>query len=226
MAQLFKNFIATTNTTGSAVTFLECPTGKTLVTTNITAYNDNASNATQTLHLTDKSESTAYTIVFGDTDGYAITAKNAIVWGYNFILEEGDKIGFQTDVNAQRISGSYVLLDSASKTRYRHKSIKITTEDQYATLLTAPAGHTLIVKVLRIGNISGTNASNNVLRLVEATTNTYVPIETGTVNDTATAVFTQTQVLEPGDSLQLYNAEQPFTSTILYMELPTPSIRA
>ena len=64
------------------------------------------------------------------------------------------------------------------------------------------------------------------MRLVEATTNTYVPIETGTVNDTATAVFTQTQVLEPGDSLQLYNTEQPFTSTIIYMELPTPSIRA
>ena len=78
MAQLFKNFIATTDTTGSAVTFLECPTGKTLVTTNITAYNDNASNATQTLHLLDKSESTAYTIVFGDTDGYTITSKNPV----------------------------------------------------------------------------------------------------------------------------------------------------
>ena len=226
MAQQFKNFIATTNTTGSAVTFLECPSGKTLIVRNLNIFNDNANTATQTLHLTDKSESEAYTIVFGDTDGYTIGTKANTSWGYRFVLEEGDKIGFQTDVDSQRIAGSYVLLDSSGRTKYKHKSVKFTSEDEYVTLLTAPAGHTLIIKVIRLGNVSGTNATSNILRLVEATTNTYVTLSQGTINDTATAVFTSTFVLEPGDTIQFLNTEEPMTSTILYMEMPIPQLRA
>ena len=130
MAQLFKNFIATTNTTGSAVTFLECPTGKTLIIRNMTAFNDNANTATQKLHLLDKSESTTVTIVFGDPDGYTITSKNSINWVYRFVLEEGDRVGFETDVNAQRISGNYVLLDSSSRTKYKHISKKVPLQSQ------------------------------------------------------------------------------------------------
>ena len=43
MSQLFKNFIGTTNVTGSPVTFKECPTGKTLIFSGITNFNGNAS---------------------------------------------------------------------------------------------------------------------------------------------------------------------------------------
>ena len=229
MPQLFKNFIATTNTTGSAVTFLECPAGKTLIVRSMTSFNDNASTATQKLHLLDASESTSDTIIFGDPDGYSITSKNAVIFTLNrFVLEEGDKIGFETDVNAQRISGSFVLLDSSSRTRYKHISKKVTTEDSFVSLITAPAGHTVIVKTLVISNISGTNAtgSDNEIRLVEAATNTFVPIAQGTLNNNSSAQFqTSTFVLEPGDSIQSRFTEQPYTATVFYQELPTPTIR-
>jgi len=227
MAQEFKNFIATTNTTGSAVTFLECPTGKTLIIRNMTAFNDNASNATQKLHLLDKSESTTVTIVFGDPDGYTITSKNSINWGYRFVLEEGDRVGFETDVNAQRISGNYVLLDSSSRTKYKHISKKVETEDSFVSLVTAPAGHTIIIKTIVVANISGTNAtgSDNEIRLV-ADDNTYVPISQGTLNNGAAATFNTTFVLEPGDSIQARFTEEPWTHTVLYQELPTPQLRA
>lgn len=224
MAQVFKNFIATTNTTGSAVTFLECPAGKTLIVRSINAYNDNASDATQKLHLLDKSEDSTNTVVFADPDGYAITAKNAVTWTTRFVLEEGDKIGFETDVNAQRIAGSYVLLDSSSRTRYKHVSKKITTEDSYVSVLTAPAGHTIIMKTVSLANISGSSASNNVIRLV-ADDNTYVPLETGTLANGAFTSSSATFVLEPGDSFQVLNTEQPFNVSIFYMELPIPPIR-
>ena len=226
MAQEFKNFIATTNTTGSAVTFLECPTGKTLITRTITAFNDNASNATQKLHLLDKSESTTVTIVLGDPDGYTLNSKNTVNWGTRIVLEEGDKIGFETDVNAQRISGNYVLLDSSSRTKYKHISKKVETEDSFVSLVTAPAGHTLIIKNLTIANISGTNATgtDNEVRMV-ADDNTYVPLAQGTLNNGVHTSFTSTFVLEPGDSIQARFTEEPWTYVLFYQELPIPSIR-
>ena len=229
MPQLFKNFIATTNRTGSAVTFLECPAGKTLIVRSMTSFNDNASTATQKLHLLDASESTSDTVIFGDPDGYSITSKDSVIFTLNrFVLEEGDKIGFETNVDSQRISGSFVLLDSSSRTRYKHISKKITTEDSFVSLITAPTGHTVIVKTLAVANISGTNATgaDNEIRLVEAATNTFVPIAQGTLNDSTAALFqTSTFVLEPGDSLQARFTEQPYTATIFYQELPTPSVR-
>ena len=226
MAQEFKNFIATTNTTGSAVTFLECPAGKTLITRNITAFNDNANTATQKLHLLDKSESTTVTIVLGDPDGYTINTKSAITWGTRIVLEEGDKIGFETDVNAQRISGNYVLLDSSSRTKYKHISKKVETEDSFVSLVTAPAGHTIIIKSITVANISGTNAtgSDNELRMV-ADDNTYVPLSQGNLNNGANVNFYTTFILEPGDSIQARFTEEPWTYNVFYQELPIPSIR-
>ena len=227
MAQEFKNFIATTNTTGSAVPFLECPTGKTLITRTMTAFNDNANTATQKLHLLDKSESTTVTIVLGDPDGYTINSKNTITWTTRIVLEEGDRIGFETDVDSQRISGNYVLLDSSSRTKYRHTTKKVETEDSFVSLVTAPAGHTIIIKTIVVANISGTNAtgSDNELRLV-ADDNTYVPISQGTLNNGSAATFTTTFVLEPGDSIQARFTEEPWTYVVFYQELPTPQLRA
>lgn len=121
-----------------------------------------------------------------------------------------------------------MLLDSSSRTRYKHISKKITTEDSFVSLITAPTGHTVIVKTLAVANISGTNATgaDNEIRLVEAATNTFVPIAQGTLNDSTAALFqTSTFVLEPGDSLQARFTEQPYTATIFYQELPTPSVR-
>ena len=227
MAQEFKNFIATTNTTGSAVTFLECPTGKTLITRTMTAFNDNANTATQKLHLLDKSESTTVTIVLGDPDGYTINSKSSTTWVTRIVLEEGDKIGFETDVNAQRISGNYVLLDSSSRTKYKHISKKVETEDSFVSLVTAPAGHTLIIKNISIANISGTNAtgSDNEFRMV-ADDNTYVPLSQGALSNGAAASFATTFVLEPGDSIQVRLTEEPWTYVVFYQELPTPQLRA
>ena len=55
--------------------------------------------------------------------------------------------------------------------------------------------------------------------------NTYVPIETGTLANGAFTSSSATFVLEPGDSFQVLNTEQPFNVSIFYMELPIPPIR-
>ena len=225
MSQLFKNFIATTNVTGSPVTFKECPTGKTLIFSGITNFNGNASSVTQQVHMVDASESTSQTVELFSS--YTITSNNALFSSVKFILEEGDKLGFQSDQDTQRISGSFVLLDSSSRTRYRHISKVITTEDSFVDILEAPAGHTIIIKTLSLKNKSGTNATgtDNELRLVEATTNTFVPFARGTLNNDSSASFTNTMVLEPGDKVQSRITEQPYHVSVFYQELPTPTIR-
>ena len=88
MSQLFKNFIGTTNITGSAVTFKECPAGKTLVFSGITSFNDNASTVTQKVHLLDSSEDSSNTIVFGSS--YTINSGNAAFFStkFNSILSQ------------------------------------------------------------------------------------------------------------------------------------------
>ena len=225
MSQLFKNFIATTNVTGSPVTFKECPTGKTLIFSGITNFNGNASTVTQQVHMVDASESTSQTVELFSS--YTITSNNALFSSVKFILEEGDKLGFQSDQDTQRISGSFVLLDSSSRTRYRHISKVITTEDSFVDILEAPAGHTIIIKTLSVKNKSGTNATgtDNELRLVEATTNTFVPFARGTLNNDSSASFTNTMVLEPGDKVQSRITEQPYHVSVFYQELPTPTNR-
>ena len=225
MSQLFKNFIATTNVTGSAVTFKECPAGKTLVFSGITSFNGNASTVTQQIHLLDASEDASNTIEFGVS--YNISSGSALFLDEKIVLEEGDKLGFESDHDTQRISGSFVLLDSSSKTRYRHISKIITTEDSFVDLLEAPAGHTIIMKQLILKNKSGTNATgtDNELRLVEDTTNTFVPFARGNLNNNSIANFVNTMVLEPGDKIQSRITEQPYHVSIFFQELPTPSVR-
>ena len=225
MSQLFQNFIATTNVTGSPVTFKECPTGKTLIFSGLTNFNGNASSVSQQIHMIDASESTSQTVELAAS--YTITSNNALFSSVKFVLEEGDKLGFQSDQDTQRISGSFVLLDSSSRTRYRHISKVITTEDSFVDLIEAPAGHTIIMKTLFLKNKSGSNATgtDNELRLVEDATNTFVPFARGTLNNDAAASFTNTMVLEPGDRVQSRITEQPYHVSIFYQELPTPTIR-
>ena len=83
------------------------------------------------------------------------------------------------------------------------------------------------MKQLILKNKSGSNATgtDNELRLVEAATNTQVPFARGTLNDDAIANFNNTMVLEPGDKIQSRITEQPYTVSIFYQELPTPTIR-
>ena len=225
MSQLFKNFIATTNTTGIPVTFKECPTGKTLIFSGITNFNGNASTVTQQVHMVDASESTSQTVELGND--YTFNSNQAGFFTIKFVLEEGDKLGFQSDQDTQRISGSFVLLDSSSRTRYRHISKVVTTEDSFVDLIEAPAGHTIIMKHLFIKNKSGTNATgtDNELRLVEAATNTFVPFARGTLNNDVSTSFSNTMVLEPGDKVQSRITEQPYHVSIFFQELPTPSVR-
>ena len=225
MSQLFQNFIATTNVTGSPVTFKECPTGKTLIFSGITNFNGNASTVTQQVHMVDASESTSQTVELGND--YTINSNQAGFFTIKFVLEEGDKLGFQSDQDTQRISGSFVLLDSSSRTRYRHISKVITTEDSFVDLIEAPAGHTIIMKHLFIKNKSGTNATgtDNELRLVEAATNTFVPFARGTLNNDVSTSFSNTMVLEPGDKVQSRITEQPYHVSIFFQELPTPTLR-
>ena len=225
MSQLFQNFIATTNVTGSPVTFKECPTGKTLIFSGITNFNGNASTVTQQVHMVDASESTSQTVELGND--YTFNSNQAGFFTIKFVLEEGDKLGFQSDQDTQRISGSFVLLDSSSRTRYRHISKVVTTEDSFVDLIEAPAGHTIIMKHLFIKNKSGTNATgtDNELRLVEAATNTFVPFARGTLNNDVSTSFSNTMVLEPGDKVQSRITEQPYHVSIFFQELPTPSVR-
>ncbi len=94
-------------------------------------------------------------------------------------------------------------------------------------MIEAPAGHTIIMKHLFLKNKSGTNATgtDNELRLIQATTNTFVPFARGTLNNDASASFGNTMVLEPGDKVQSRITEQPYHVSIFYQELPTPTIR-
>ena len=225
MSQLFQNFIGTTNVTGSPVTFKECPTGKTLIFSGLTNFNGNASTVSQQFHMIDASESTSQTVELGNE--YTINSNQAAFTTLKIVLEEGDKLGFQSDQDTQRISGSFVLLDSSSRTRYRHISKVITTEDSFVDLIEAPAGHTIIMKTLFLKNKSGSNATgtDNEIRLVEATTNTFVPFARGTLNNDVATSFTNTMVLEPGDKVQSRITEQPYHVSIFYQELPTPTIR-
>ena len=83
------------------------------------------------------------------------------------------------------------------------------------------------MKTLSIKNKSGTNATgtDNELRLVEDTTNTFVPFARGTLNNDSSVTFTNTMVLEPGDKVQSRITEQPYHVSVFYQELPTPTIR-
>ena len=166
----------------------------------------------------------------GDT--YSISAGASSAFAYRWVLEESDKIQIQTDVNAQRYCLNYVELDNATGTQYKMTSIRSTTEDSYVLLLTVSTGHTMIIKHIALKNLSGNDATAN-LRIVEATTNTYVPIVSGTLEDDTVSgdsefdyyFSNRTIVLEAGDSLQLQMSEQPWTSTIHFMEIPVPQIR-
>jgi len=228
MSQIFKNKIGTVSTTGSNVDLITCPSNKTILIRNIRIFNENASTATQTLYFIDNSQSSSTAILWGDS--FTVTASNSAVFSTRFVLEENDKIQFQTSHNAQKITINYVEIDnfdSGNKTRYKHTSIRSTTEDSYVYLLTPSAGHTQIIKYIALKNLSGNDATVN-LRLVEATTDTYVPLVSGTLEDdtdTSASEFDyflngNTLVLEAGDSLQVQFSEQPWTSMVHYMEIP------
>ena len=230
MAQTFKNKIFTINTTGSNVDAVTCPAGKTMLIRNLMIFNDNASTSNQTLHFVDNSQSSSTANLWGDT--YSISASTSTAFVNRWVLEESDKIQIQTDVNAQRYCLNYVELDNATGTQYKMTSIRSTTEDSYVLLLTVSTGHTMIIKHIGLKNLSGSDATAN-LRIVEATTNTYVPIVSGTLEDDTVSgdsefdyyLLNRTIVLEAGDSLQLQMSEQPWTSTIHFMEIPVPQIR-
>jgi len=228
MSQIFKNKIGTVSTTGSNVDLITCPSNKTILIRNIRIFNENASTATQTLYFIDNSQSSSTAILWGDS--FTVTASNSAVFSTRFVLEENDKIQFQTSHNAQKITINYVEIDnfdSGNKTRYKHTSFNSTTEDSYVYLLTPSAGHAMIVKTLALKNLSGSDSTAS-LRLIEATTNTYVPIMEATIEDDTSVgdgefdyfISSRTIVLEAGDSLQLQMSEQPWTSIIHYMEIP------
>jgi len=228
MAQRFKNKIVSVNTTGSNVVLLTCPSNKTIVIKNVILFNGNASTATQTLYFVDNSQSSSTAILFGDT--FTTAASGNTVFSYRWVLEESDVLQYQTSHNAQRITINYVEIDnfdSGNKTRYKHTSFNSTTEDSYVYLLTPSAGHAMIVKTLALKNLSGSDSTAS-LRLIEATTNTYVPIMEATIEDDTSVgdgefdyfISSRTIVLEAGDSLQLQMSEQPWTSIIHYMEIP------
>ena len=208
MALKFKNRIFTINTTGSNVDAVTCPAGKTMLIRNLMMFNGNASTSIQSLYFVDDSQNSSLANLWGDT--YSIAAGGATSFNYRWVLEESDKIQIQTDVNAQRYCLNYVELDNAGGTQYKMTSIKSTTEDSYVLLLTVSTGHTMIIKHLALKNLSGSDSTAS-LRIVEATTNTYVPLfETTIEDDTSSgdgeydyAITSPTIVLEAGDSLQL-----------------------
>ena len=231
MAQTFKNNIFTIDTTGSNVDAVTCPAGKTMLIRNLLMFNDNASTSNQTLYFVDNSQSSSTANLWGDT--YSISAGGNSSFTYRWVLEESDKIQIQTNVNAQRYCLNYVELDNASSTQYKMTSIRSTTEDSYVYLLTVSTGHMMIIKHIALKNLSGSDATAS-LRIVEATTNTYVPLVEGTLEDDTDSsageydyhLISRTIVLEAGDSLQFQLSEQPWTSTIHYMEVPVPKLRA
>ena len=233
MAQQFKNNFGVINTTGAPITILTCPAGKTVVIKTIIINNGNAATSTQSLWFLDYSQSTSLSIKFGDD--YTLGADRTTSWGYRFVLEENDKIGIQTSHNAQNIIVNYVEIDNAGGTQYKHISFKSTIEDAYVNLVTPSTGHIMIIKAIAFKNLSGSDATAS-LRIIEAVTDNNVPIiENWTIEDDTVSGDSEydyyisssfTIVLEAGDRLAFQLSEQPWTSTLHYMEVPVPKLRA
>ena len=228
MTLQFKNKIATSDTTGSKVVFFTCPAGKTVVFKTIHLFNNDTNNVAQTTYILDHSNDSSNSYALGsDPDTYTINAGGNAGWTLPIILEENDQIQFQSDQDNQHFMGSYVEMDNASYTRFRHITKKITSEDAYTTIFECPTGSTCIIRYWQLHNLHGSNnATANILAVVEQTTNTYVYLAYGTINSSAGVNdATRTYVLESGDRLRLQNTEQPFTVTVFYQEIRNPAIR-
>tara|TARA_R100000742_G_C4239688_1_gene59598 strand:+ start:103 stop:798 length:696 start_codon:yes stop_codon:yes gene_type:complete len=229
MAIEYKSHIRTSSATGSKIDFFTCPAGKTAVFKTIIMYNNDTNNNAQTTYLLDHSNDTSNSYALGDPDGYTIPSGSNTSWTTPIVLEENDMIKFQNDQDSQFYYGSYVLMDNAGNTRFKHITKKITSEDAYSTIYTCPTGSRAILKYWQITNAHGSNnATGNILAYVDASTDpdTFVYLSFGTINSSAIAYDgSRTYNFNAGDSLQIYNTEQPFIITAFFMEMPVPSIR-
>jgi len=227
MAHQFKTVTGIVTTTGSDVALVTCPTGKTLILSTLNLFNnDGSNNATYGLKLRDSSiSSTSY--AFGAQDFTLNSYANLTAFtSAPLSLESGDILSIRTNVQPIHVWASYALLDNTGRHQYRHVTKNITSEDAYSSILTCPAGSTIIIKYARITNTSGSNASGNTVSLYDSSTSSYVFLDYGTINDDNYAFFSGGYVLEPGDIFALNNSEQPFTVNVFYMEIPIPSIRS
>tara|TARA_R100001082_G_scaffold91335_1_gene57944 strand:+ start:350 stop:1021 length:672 start_codon:yes stop_codon:yes gene_type:complete len=223
MAIQFKNFGGIVTTTGSVVGLLEAPTGKTCVITTLNMFNNTNGNMTYGNYLKDVSESSNYytfgapDFVNGNYDPDTLTGQ--------IHLEAGDLIGINTDVQPIHIWGSYLLIDEQERQRYRHITKHITSTGSTHSILTAPANTTCIVKWVRWTNVSGSTATMQ-LYFYDSSASGWVYIESGDVADDNYWYFTAGMILEPGDILGFVTTQQPADVNVMYMEIPTPSIRA
>jgi len=223
MAIQFKNFGGIVTTTGSVVGLLEAPTGKTCVITTLNMFNNTNGNMTYGNYLKDVSESSNYytfgapDFVNGNFDPDTLTGQ--------IHLEAGDLIGINTDVQPIHIWGSYLLIDEQERQRYRHITKHITSTSGTHSILTAPANTSCIVKWVRWTNVSGSTATMQ-LYFYDSSASGWVFIESGDIADDNYWYFTAGMILEPGDILGLVTTQQPVDVNVMYMEIPTPSIRS
>ena len=223
MAIQFKNFGGIVTTTGSVVGLLEAPTGKTCVITTLNMFNNTNGNMTYGNYLKDVSESSNY-YTFGAPDFVNGNYDPDTIVG-QIHLEAGDLIGINTDVQPIHIWGSYLLIDEQERQRYRHITKHITSTGSTHSILTAPANTTCIVKWVRWTNVSGSTATMQ-LYFYDSSASGWVFIESGDIADDNYWYFTAGMILEPGDILGLVTTQQPVDVNVMYMEIPTPSIRS
>ena len=64
------------------------------------------------------------------------------------------------------------------------------------------------------------------VRITDSSGSITNDIDQGNLNSGATATYQSSIVLESGDSLLIYNTEQPFTVTTTYLEIRNPPTRS
>ena len=209
------------DTTGSGQTMLRCPAGKTLLLKTMYIKNADSSSTDVYIALEDNSiTSTSYVI-----DGVTLASNVTYYSTVPRVLEENDEILVQTSQANQHVHISYVLFDQGTYSRYRGGTKSITTEDQNANIITCPTGSTLLVSLIQFYNASQSNSTNNIVRITDSSGSITNDIDQGNLNSGATATYQSSIVLESGDSLSIYNTEQPFTVTTTYLEIRNPAIR-
>ena len=221
MGAQFKNVITEVDTTGSGQTLLTCPVGKTILIRTIYIRNNNNADSQHFLAVTDNSiSSTSIPINFFNID---VSVSDVAVNNVPVVLESEDSFEFQTSQANQHVTMAYVELDTGVTQRYRAQAQTLSS-GVTSTILTCPAGSTIIINFFSFFNNSGGSVDNNNVSITKAGVQTNT-IDFGTLGNAVSFAVHQSFVLEPGDFLSCLARDSNMTFYVSYLEIRTPPIR-
>lgn len=222
MGASFKNAITEIDTTGSGQNIVTCPAGKTILLKSLSVQNENGSNSAFFLAFKDSSvSSSSFPLDSGTISAGARTHLRVTI-----VLEENDQLLWQTSVADQHIVASYVEIDTGTNQRYRMVMNNVDAEDAAYSILTCPAGSTIITSFINFYNASGSSASNNIFAITDSSASATKVIDNGTIANAAEVSYTVPLVLESGDILKFTNTEEPFNMMVTYLEIRNPPTRS